>query len=921
MRIKKLITYTIIVALFFTSGPPDLNHFNRHQNFSTFLSPLIVGATAQAQVDTFTSAAKESNSNFVTYYLPMLVMLGLGVMTIYMMSSMERKTADFYVFAVGALVYLLSVLTSWTSEKKKFEQLPDTINTNTQLSSLQIQKQSFVDLKEIVERRIMFLGAATASFAGAAVMAGIAYTKERTLGTQSERAFQALVAEVQSKCMQIPLVTAQPPFLDARTMQPLSVTCQRNAQELAQCVGRMQAGQSQLNLMAQQPAFPEGSQAASQRSIQTQNTIIERITECLGPALSETRRHETAMSPQVILDPEEVKNRLPYSFELDINGEKHVYLPSAPSERYYDPKASYMEKYFSDDELAEFTLEEIQYLNTWRPDMRLIDGLIGSAHAQVSRELSRIITTGDSVTTNTAGNFTRDALREAGSDTLNNENLSEEYKARHLLIIDSTAVVANIGLVTAAESGATAAVTRATSSAAYRQATSAGTRLVATRAATVLVTTAAVGAGIVTAPVVGAAITATTVVLAAAELYNISDTYLRSTTGRGINDRARDGWNSLRSWWNSYAPPVPKRRRLLVDLIIPQAHAVLPSLSPAASTVLQNTAESSAREVDRWIFNPKGRMILYGAVAVLTGLITKNAHDLKKKVEQDIEGIESIIQNMPSESVQQSHMNTMLNDNLSPMQPYLQSLLSKVFGTFIQNAFADEIAGMLPLAIPCLSPIRGRCVSGNDFIKATLIPGVKYPPFVVEVVKSSAQIGNSLQNKKTVTADVEKHVKRLADLQPVLAVAHDTAKVSINEIERNKYKAEDIPFSKHEAHLSDLFLSIARKEISKAGEPIDFRRIFGPTTQPSQPSQTDSSPIRETEEEHSAVAIPVEPEIEDVSAALVGRNIGQNSDFQDETYGLTDEGINKNSRSDLFELISFRYMIWNARREADDILE
>ena len=237
-KLKSIIVLVTCLSLWFVQiGFTNFDNSLNSHNFSTLVR--VDFNTVNAQMEVMEESAKSKTSKFVTYYLPMLVMLGVGLVSILIFRNLVQKSGDMIVFMLGGLVYFVSVIIAWTGEIKKFEKLPDKINSNTSVETLKLQKKSIEEVIEIAKKREKFQMAATAAFAVATIWAAVGKAKEKSLSTNEKMKRQAAIAEVSSACAKHPQFTKYPDITSVETGQNMSAACQHNATQVANVLNQI----------------------------------------------------------------------------------------------------------------------------------------------------------------------------------------------------------------------------------------------------------------------------------------------------------------------------------------------------------------------------------------------------------------------------------------------------------------------------------------------------------------------------------------------------------------------------------------------------------------------------------------------------------------------------------------------------------
>ncbi|MCF8059257.1 MAG: hypothetical protein K9K67_08175 [Bacteriovoracaceae bacterium] len=932
--LKKLFILTICHSLilsvannFLQNGYYQTNRISKFEIKASFFID-----RSHAQTDALVSKAKSNNSNFSNYYLPSLVMIGIGVMAVSMIPILKRKSVDFYAFLVGAIIYFASVVTSWASEKKKFEELPNSIDKNTQIETLKAQKSSYEEVLKMVDRRLMLQGAASAAFLGAGALAGIAYSKEKAQLSSSQERMTRMINEVRSKCASMPELNVVPPLLDANTQVPMRVVCERQAAHLSQCLLKAQGAQTriaQINEAVRSPSNSEGLEAKNQQQIEISSGAL---MGCLGTNVP--RRVQQGPGVFSVYDPKLIP-KLDIKFkELGIDLDPHELISRSlpPTPRI---------------DLSDFSI----WLNLLFP----------TANAQVTSSAFKGFLAYDSSPESILEqlNLTEDeAMLMCQSDErirqCNQEEVQYFMQMREAVV--SAASVPGGMLI---DAGTTRLVVGGTELIGRQAVAQQVTRVVATnvaRHAVIVSGAAALGAGAVTVvSFVSGGFLILGIGMAAWQAYEAYDAYTKTSAYQEGRERRQDARERCRaagkmrqysrtgncSASNDFNKQIKPKEFLekIVDVLLPEAFAVVPGISNAAGEVLDQVMTEAEEETDRWMFNPKGRMILYGAISVITGFITFNTNKMKSQLQEDIKEIQNIIDNQEElgtnsvefekarevdiEGSEVKEKIPVLNNDTIPVNPDQSSFypsgykgLDRILGAIITESFAaNNPIGQLPREIPCLAPMRGKCLSSKKFIKRAMIPGVKYTKVNTSFLTSITKMGDTLQNRDTLGPEFLEEAQRLNSLKPSLEKEFLLTKKIINLQKAKKYKEEPIQFEKYEKSLINKFYEIANNASKKVSGKIELASLFGPKPRSS-----------------ASFNHYIDQKIQDFPEGLnIGIGKGKGREVQDNlnikeaekiefSKGLESNmnnnknfGLNPDKNTNIFEQISKRYLIWQSK--------
>ncbi|GEM_PF-5583596 len=688
---KKVVTtflsYALILNLFSINKiiiKPSSNH----------LLPIEVSASLLmtkgfAQADALNLSARSKNSEMAQYYLPMLAMLGVGIMSIMFLTKLAKKSADFYMFLIGSIIYLVSVITSWSSEKGKFEKLPESIARGTQVETLKEQKKAYEEVLKMVEKRLMLQGATTAAYLAGAILAGVMYSKNKATLASGLKTNNQLLAEIQSKCRTVPQFT--PPngvAVHATTMEPIQALCARLAAQGAQCLAKISANETNLMRILETMRSAEGSASMNDQAEVNHDDIAALAQGCFDAPFERAPPEAALISYS---DPY-LKDRLRqhyYVNGVDLTKEKELIVISDG----LDLKAT---------DLV----------------VKLINELVEEAHAAGAITVAGAITKTTGNATEAALQFEnfsgenwiepltdRDQSRRA-MDICNNSHSCnfEQNQTAYLALAKAETGVMNTGInalgdaganyaaaqgaqlagrgtiqaASALQSGAGAVSRRVASNAVAGNIVNSGASRVAqagvrvaTRAATgvavrvigagaVAVGTAVSAPIIVTAASIGLAVYTGWGIMKALSDWSQANERVAQLEGRtgGSGGRAKRR-KTRRSSYRKFLEPLKSMESYqlkdqffmdkLISVFLKDVHAstvasaVLQGVNNQAVGIAEEVASEAEAEADSWVFSPKGRMVLFGSFSTLAGLITLNTSKMKKNIEEDINKIQDLI--------------------------------------------------------------------------------------------------------------------------------------------------------------------------------------------------------------------------------------------------------------------------------------
>lgn len=879
---------------------------------------------AYAQVSSMESTAKSEDNDFKRHYLPMIVMLGIGTVAFFMFKNLRESSADTIIFLVGGMLYFVNVIMGWTDENKAFKELPDEIATDSQVDALKLQKESFEYVLEIAEKRLKMQLAATTAFAAASVIVMLQYMKERRTSARASSGLQQATTEVSSLCSQM---MVNPPVVDPRLaenpVEPLQLNCQRQTQQIS-------AGLQQASATGQQIEAHDQTviHASSLQAGDTYATLVERQSQ-QGARVDHPFQVPALPSTIVLHDYMNHK----YYIEDPKKGIVYQLIPRK-LERENNQNISYMERYFTDDELKDFTQEEIDFLNYAKLDMNIIDNIIATAHAQFFRTL--VGQGGDTAANhlaNEVGNAVGDAYEMEDNCNTDNSCGSSEHAEYHVQLesLQSNAIgfaadqamgasteviLRETGAGDALERGArnidrrmrrgmsravggrNPAARSARRRAAVRAAGVVG-RFVMRRAAQVaIVAGAAVALGSV-APVVatvGILYTGYEVAKLGVEAANVYRAYTKTQMdGEAVETDVNDyGANMV-----FYRL---RKKESFLENLIPKAYAFNGlEIAQNGQEALQETTSDTTREIDRWLYNPKGRMIIFGAITGLSAIITANTKAMIDSIKEDIEKIDDIISGMEDRQVE-----------YSPLEKFKISL-NEILDYFIDDANASKAEVItLNKKLPCMLTLKNKkCADIKKLFLHRTPKNAKTPETLGKLINTIAQTGNGINGQQNITPMTLKRVDILAKHTEGLLAVKDRTQAYVNESVR-KDGQKPINFK----GLENLFL---KRVFKKAEEnflkhEVSERDIASIT----------SGSVKQAKTKHKNIKfIPnlnSNDEKDDNNDSFSTKNNNydiknyesMNSSTNNTSYEVDE--INKDSNRNLFNIISNRYLIIRRKR-------
>jgi hypothetical protein len=864
----------------------------------TFVKVNLTHEGVYAQADSMTSMAKSESNDFKRHYLPMIVMLGIGTMSFFIFKNLERRSADMIIFLIGGIIYFANVVMGWTEENKAFEKLPDEIQIDSQVDALELQKKSFEDVLAIAEKRYKMQMAATATFAAASIAAMMAYMKERSNTTQAQSRIAGSISDAQGACARDSQV-ASGQWLMAENREPLMSNCQRQTTEIANGLNQVQGDVAQVAALNERVADPRGSDNANTLLEQANDRLAEHAARVDHPVDVNLHRRLQMASLRGITYENQVIKKDPIYFEDFKTGVIYKMIPRT-LHRENDRNVSYVEKYLTDEELKDFSKEDIDFLNFLKMDINLIDTLIAKSYAGLGSWFGFGSTTAEAAI-DTASDAIGNEIGNATSMDLSNFNCSDNSSSG-LCQGTSTennrnqAYVQLAGGIQSEVQGAMAerAVGSLASATAQTSGWRAFGRFVAARAATVLVVAAGGLAASATAPI---AISVAGLALTAMSAYELAMLGVAAYEAYSKNSMAQEQLENTVDDMGDFGANITLfYKKSFLDYFLPRAYAFsgLDVANNGRSALAESTGEGM-REVDRFIFNPKGRMIVYGAVTALSGVIMASTKSMIENLKGDIEQIDGIIEGM--------------NDNQVNNSRYLYKSINHILNYLTNDAVASKLKTVdIGTKLPCIQPIKNRkdSCANLKLLHRRFTPSTSYknPEILNQAFNTITEIGNGLNGQSRISNETMRKIEVLASVAPIMVGIQENTEKIVNRERRKSgdkplnfkalqnlfmnrmYKRTEYIFKKHNVSEIDL-AKLTSGSLKKAKRTHGERKLV-----PNIKNNAEDE-ILENENSHDR-DIVLHHQKRDVSST-------------GESYQLDD--INKDSNLDIFKIISRRYLM------------
>lgn len=992
-KLKSIIVLVTCLSLWFVQiGFTNFDNSLNSHNFSTLVR--VDFNTVNAQMEVMEESAKSKTSKFVTYYLPMLVMLGVGLVSILIFRNLVQKSGDMIVFMLGGLVYFVSVIIAWTGEIKKFEKLPDKINSNTSVETLKLQKKSIEEVIEIAKKREKFQMAATAAFAVATIWAAVGKAKEKSLSTNEKMKRQAAIAEVSSACAKHPQFTKYPDITSVETGQNMSAACQHNATQVANVlnqIGKITAEyETACNDMIRSP---QGSGETDEKCVRYINQT-ENLKYALGiPRQLTPARRKKPISANVgmvapLIDPFHQFNLEVYT-QMELIQLHRAFDPTELRHLHRYMAPDFSKSLFSEQELSQFTDKEITFIDKVFPNLNGLDFFIGSAHAggfnvanfskDVWGRANTLLEKGGGIVENSAfykthlGNFKQNfnghgkvkdsvggLIENASKDQndINNKAMCNvamggdcDSKDMKFFLETKEFITLNLGNALAGSSIdilVNGIMTKVSSALVAKP----GTVLMMAALKKILLVklTAVFGATAVGAAIAGGkvALVVSAVVLTAMILWSIAkqamnlyESYSKTSNGKKFNQILNGTLENLKDTWNLkgayHEKPVLKFERWL-NLLIPKANAIVPGVHQSGQEVVTNVSKESAKEMDHWLYNYTGRMILYGATTALTAIILVNTRKMIKNLEEDRDKLNKIIalydKNFSNESGVQ------LKEKLeTPKAPEEQNLnidirngspeasidyprknneiMSLLGDLIIPQAKASQNKTIkLPFKIPCMAPnSKGRCFKVTTILDANRNPFLSLSKDLILNTKYLARFVDEVQQKDYINEHALYAIDRLAENSEGLVVGADHAKLKLNQVLKRKFNVKPIDFEHHESMFIQNMGNAALRGLNKTEgfkvETLAF--LNGGLIKRDFSLMADTKPNAETRNTKEIKKQALQQFKSEKLKHLYREKSKQNIEVDSFHNFLLDTGVEKDSDKNIFDIISRRYNLVKER--------
>jgi len=238
------------------------------------------------------------------------------------------------------------------------------------------------------------------------------------------------------------------------------------------------------------------------------------------------------------------------------------------------------------------------------------------------------------------------------------------------------------------------------------------------------------------------------------DVYNLYTEYAKSELPLKIADGAVKIWNKLFGYHLIF-PRGKENQNFYAELFdflnpLPAAHATF--ISPVAK-MASKVGKSAYKEVNKWIFSPVGRMIVFGAIGTFTGVVTQKTLKQISNVKSNLKKLNEIIEKFDEATRKGSRY-----------KEGQSSVLEEVSDIFLSKAYATENsqeAVELPNKLPCVTYSGRTCVSLKSTLKKRTSKLDKYPREFSGIVNRIVATADSVQGRKTVSPQTMNSLKEL----------------------------------------------------------------------------------------------------------------------------------------------------------------
>lgn len=348
----------------------------------------------------------------------------------------------------------------------------------------------------------------------------------------------------------------------------------------------------------------------------------------------------------------------------------------------------------------------------------------------------------------------------------------------------------------------------------------------------------------------------------------------------------------------------------------------------AAGAILMMALSKMFGEViEKWIYNPKGRMIMFGAISGLTATSIASMSAILVKSKENLKNVQSIkdellnakkegegtpILDTNEESVEQEDSTSLIDQSI-----FLESFTSEdklvinsIFSfNIINDAFASSLSFGVDYKIPCITKeLRGskRCYPTDRAMRNMLGP-MRYSNYslIKKDIDLVAKIGKGISNKKGISDQVGYMIADLGTRTDHLKQVNKKLEKVVNRKKR-QLGEKQLDFEKlHKSFIGGL-VSKAKNYLKKNN--ISLEEIF---SNRKTPVITNKAPRgKQTEEDIKNIVPSVETQNDVISGIDQERKDIQDIEVKaEETYDFKGLDIETRTELSIFKIISRRYIL------------
>lgn len=786
------------------------------------------------------SGLKDIDNSFLKdKFIPHVVLLGLGLMSFFLIKHSESYSADTLLFIAGTSLYFVNIIMSWKSEARDFEFDKADVENNTQKSALIRQREGLEDYLDIAEKRLKFLMAATASVALATVSAGALFLSGRKSLMKLQAANKKQIVTVQSACAQ------------SQFAFPAMLAACNNAASIAshqlKNTGKYVADVDKTIVKSIRNSEGSFSGAKdyffSHTPMTSGYTAMGFVSKEMLAEIEKSKANEYISTPRGMVRNPKVKPYEAKPIEMNVT-QSTGSSPVTYSEVDWAierVKKAEMKRRFDSESAA-------QYINA--------DGRMAKMIPTFKKSFSP--TTVAPSGRNPSGGLAPVIFPNELAKPYSEYN---EYNEKALFVSE-----VNAGKIIEKESN----------------------NMLAALAGTAIGGEAA-----------------------------------------GDDEKESDDVSS------SFLIKKPSLSDDLTSMIMPSAHAF--SMSGVLKPI-SKAAEVAFQEFDKWLFTPKGRMVVYGSVTALLGFYTAYTKKGISDIEDNIDSLNKMIDKFDeNEASSASFTPKEAAPAVVAQQEFsFEALFGEMFSKIIPKAYASEapilIGGELPIRLPCMVLDKGKCLDAKKAYsnKMPLSAQSGIPQDVQKMGSRALALTNQIQMNNKVDDKAMSLIDSLASQSDKLVALQRKYESGVNKALQSQGERA-IPFEDYrKSFLNGLGKDIDQmaRRMGTSTEQIAMTKFSeGPqssflktklgTKEDSGANLMDflaeeksSAGFEETEFDFSTdssetASVSVKSSLQEESVNL------NNGDYDEAMFSYSD--IHKNKGLDIFNIISRRYELLRSR--------